>query len=101
MIKKARQVDTALHLNEWISSSGFTSAGIADVLNRPEPFFGFIVLLETMGVQAVPSKSERVELEMKIMKYRLLERNGPDELTLRRIKSLVAELERKLREIDE
>jgi hypothetical protein len=81
--------------------AGITSAGIADVLNGPEPFFGFIVPLETMGIQALPPKHERVELEMKIMKYRLLARNAPDELTVGRIKSLVAELERKVREIDE
>ena len=49
----------------------------------------------------MPSKNERVKLEMKIMKYRLLARNAPDELTRERIRSLVAELEHKLREIDE
>jgi hypothetical protein len=49
----------------------------------------------------MPSKNERVELETKIMKYRLLARGAPDELTVGRIKLLIAELERKLREIDD
>jgi hypothetical protein len=46
-------------------------------------------------------KNERVELEMKIMKYRALARQAGDDVTRARIKELVAELERKLREIDE
>jgi hypothetical protein len=46
-------------------------------------------------------KNERVELEMKIMKYRALARQAGDDVTRTRIKELVAELERKLREIDE
>jgi hypothetical protein len=46
-------------------------------------------------------KNERVELEMKIMKYRLLARDTPDVVTTERIKTLVDELEKKLREIDE
>jgi hypothetical protein len=49
----------------------------------------------------VPSKNERVELEMKIMKYRALARQAPDQETMRRINGVVAELELKLREIDE
>jgi hypothetical protein len=49
----------------------------------------------------MPSKNERVELEMKIMKYRALARNAvSDDETKRRIADLVAELEQKLREID-
>lgn len=48
----------------------------------------------------MPSENERVELEMKIMKYRLLARDAPDELTTGRIKTLVAELEEKLRDIE-
>jgi hypothetical protein len=47
------------------------------------------------------SKNNRVELEMKIMKYRALARDAPDELTAQRIRELIAELERKLQEIDE
>jgi hypothetical protein len=47
-------------------------------------------------------KNERVELEMKIMKYRQLARaSALDTETEKRIASLVADLERKLREIDE
>jgi hypothetical protein len=49
----------------------------------------------------MPSKNERVELEMKIMKYRDMARLSPDPVTAERIKALVAELEQKLREIDE
>jgi hypothetical protein len=47
------------------------------------------------------SKNERVELEMKIMKYRQLARRATDDKTRQRISGLVAELEQKLREIDE
>jgi hypothetical protein len=46
-------------------------------------------------------KNARVELELKIMKYRSLAQNAPDEVTAQRIKTLVTELEQKLREIDE
>ena len=50
----------------------------------------------------MPSKNERVELEMKIMKYRALAREATnDPVTEQRINSLVLELEQKLREIDE
>jgi hypothetical protein len=49
----------------------------------------------------MPSKSERVELEMKIMKYRLLVRQTMDDLTKRSLEQLIAEGEQKLREIDE
>ena len=48
------------------------------------------------------SKNERVELEMKIMKYRLLARQiVTDPLTVERINELIADLEQELREIDE
>jgi len=48
------------------------------------------------------SNSERVRLEMKIMRYRRLAREmAADPEEAKRIASLVAELERKLREIDE
>jgi hypothetical protein len=48
------------------------------------------------------SKNERVELEMKIMKYRQAAMLATsDDETRKRIMSLVAELEQKLREIDE
>jgi hypothetical protein len=49
----------------------------------------------------VPSKNERVELEMKIMKYRQMARRVTDDESRQRINGLVAELEQKLREIDE
>jgi hypothetical protein len=55
-----------------------------------------------MGMPAVQSKSERVVLEMKILRYRRLARQiatEPD--TARRIKELIADMERQLREIDE
>ncbi len=47
------------------------------------------------------SKSDRVQLEMKIIKYRTLARQTSDEITKKRIDGLIAELEQKLREIDE
>jgi hypothetical protein len=50
---------------------------------------------------AFKNKNDRVELEMKIMKYRLLARRVMHDETEQRITSLIAELEQKLREIDE
>jgi hypothetical protein len=50
---------------------------------------------------AVRSKNERVELEMRILRYRRLASRTADEEFLRRVKEQVAELEQKLREIDE
>jgi hypothetical protein len=48
------------------------------------------------------NKNERVELEMKILKYRqMADFAVSDELTKQRIAALIAELEQKLREIDE
>lgn len=56
----------------------------------------------TIGLRVVASKNERVQLEMKIMRYRQLARQAvPDNVTRQRIEELIAELERKLREIDE
>jgi hypothetical protein len=47
-------------------------------------------------------KNERVELAMKIIKYRQhAVLAATDELTRQRIAALIAELEQKLREIDE
>ena len=46
-------------------------------------------------------KNERVELEMKILKYRALARDAADEVTAKRIATLIAELEQKQREMDE
>jgi hypothetical protein len=54
-----------------------------------------------VGNAAVPSKNERVELEMKIIKYRLLALAALDLQTLEHIETLIEELEQKLREIDE
>jgi hypothetical protein len=49
----------------------------------------------------MPHKNERVELEMKIMRYRQLERRTTDEKLVAGIREQIVELERKLREIDE
>jgi hypothetical protein len=49
----------------------------------------------------VPSKNERVELAMKIMRYRQLANRTADEEFLRAISAKIAELEQQLREIDE
>jgi hypothetical protein len=50
----------------------------------------------------VANKNDRVQLEMKIMKYRQLARQaGSDDVTWRRMEELISELARKLREIDE
>ena len=47
-------------------------------------------------------KNERVELEMKILKYRQLARTAAlNPETAERISGLIAELEQNLREIDE
>jgi hypothetical protein len=48
----------------------------------------------------VRSKNERVELEMKIMKYRSLARRVVHDETAQRIHALIAELEQELHEID-
>jgi hypothetical protein len=45
------------------------------------------------GSAQMPSKNERAELEMKIMKYWSLARQAPDQETAQRIKELVDELE--------
>jgi hypothetical protein len=49
----------------------------------------------------MPFKDERVELEMEIMRYRLLGRQILHERFQMRLKERMAELEQKLREIDE
>jgi hypothetical protein len=50
----------------------------------------------------MPHKNERVELEMRILKYRQLARTAAfDHETAERIKNLISEMEQKLREIDE
>lgn len=53
-------------------------------------------------VVGMAHKSERVELEMKILRYRQLQRQiATDPGTIERIRDLIAELEQKLRAIDE
>jgi hypothetical protein len=53
-----------------------------------------------MGSNAMAQKNEQVELEMKIVKYRLLARQvAADDETAQRIKTLVSELQQKLRDI--
>jgi hypothetical protein len=47
------------------------------------------------------TRNERVRLEMKIMKYRLLMQRVTDEEFLRRAAAQIAELENKLRESDD
>jgi hypothetical protein len=49
----------------------------------------------------VPSKNERLELELEMMKYRQLAGRIVDEEFVRRAKEKVAELEKKLRETNE
>jgi hypothetical protein len=49
----------------------------------------------------MPHQNERVELEMKIIRYREFATRTTDEKFLSRIKDQIAELEQKLREIDE
>ena len=57
---------------------------------------------KTMGIRRVPSKNDRVKLEMKILRYRKLARQiATDPDTAERIKQLIADLEQELREIDE
>jgi hypothetical protein len=52
------------------------------------------------GVAALPSKNERVELEMQIMKRRQMTSRIADEEFLRRVNEKIRDLEVKLREID-
>lgn len=49
----------------------------------------------------MPTKNERAELEMEMMKYRQLAGRMVDEEFVRRAKEKVAELKKKLREVDE
>jgi hypothetical protein len=61
---------------------------------------GAVYLGSVQSREAMPHKNERVELEMKIMKARQLARTA-DATTRERLEALAAELEQKLREIDE
>ena len=47
------------------------------------------------------SKNERVELEMQILRYRQMTSRRTDDAYLKRVNQQVADLEQKLREIDE
>jgi hypothetical protein len=50
----------------------------------------------------VANKNDRVQLEMKIMRYRRLARQAvSDDVTRQRIEELISDLEHKLRQIDE
>jgi hypothetical protein len=53
------------------------------------------------GVMNQKDKNERCTLEIKILKYRSLARRVVYDKTRKRIYSQIAELEQKLREIDE
>jgi hypothetical protein len=57
---------------------------------------------KVLGMPAVRSKNERVELEMKILRYRKLARQiETDPGPAQRTKELIADLEKELRGIDE
>jgi hypothetical protein len=48
------------------------------------------------------ARNDRVELEMKILRYRLLARKtAKDPKTARRLEELISDLQRELREMDE
>jgi hypothetical protein len=49
----------------------------------------------------MPSRNERVELEMMILRYRSLARRVVREESVQRINQLIAELEMKLRDLGE
>jgi hypothetical protein len=49
----------------------------------------------------MPHQNQRVELPIKIMRFRQMATRTADEQFLRAIKDKIAELEQKLREIDE
>jgi len=52
-------------------------------------------------MRVMAERKERAELETKIIKYRSLARQTADDETVQRIQALVAELEQKLRQMDE
>jgi hypothetical protein len=54
-----------------------------------------------VGIPDMRSKNERVELEMRILRYRELTSRTTDEKSFKRAKDQVADLEKKLRDIDE
>jgi hypothetical protein len=70
------------------------------IISRPNKIAAAASSNKTVEMH-MPSKNERVELEMKIMKYRQLARRVTDEELLKRFAEQIADLEQKLREIDE
>jgi hypothetical protein len=52
-------------------------------------------------MRAMPSKNERVELEMQIMKYRHIMSRTTNAEFIKQAEEKILELERKLRETDE
>jgi hypothetical protein len=52
-------------------------------------------------MRAMPSKNERVELELQIMKYRQIMSRTTNAEFIKQAEEKILELERKLREIDE
>jgi hypothetical protein len=71
-------------------------------LGRSKNRANFFTSYKANGIARVANKNDRVQLEMKIMKYRQLARQaGSDDVTRRRMEELISELARKLREIDE
>jgi hypothetical protein len=52
-------------------------------------------------MRAMDEKDSRPKLENKIERYKALARQVPDDKTAQNIRSLVAELEQKLRQTDE
>jgi hypothetical protein len=78
------------------------------VAQRPLPYianieqFCFSLVIFKTGRSKVVIKNERVELEMKIMKYRaFLRQMALDPETEARIQEMIADLESRLRSIDE
>jgi hypothetical protein len=54
-----------------------------------------------LGIRVMPSKDERVELEMQIIKYRQIMSRTTNAEFLKQAEEKILELERKLREIEE
>jgi hypothetical protein len=88
------------------------SPSFTPVAPSPQPSFPFVSegnkspvpsydKYDVWNLRAMPHPNERVELEMKIMRYRQLGRRITDEEFQNRLREQIAELEQKLREIDE
>jgi hypothetical protein len=72
-----------------------------DRRNYFEPFRAWPVASREATHRAKQRANERVELEKKIMQHRQWTRRVTDDEFLSRLREQIAELERKLREIDE